>query len=56
MIILRTFGSDLPEVIEELNNFYEGKHINYDYVRYDGSENTTDRRIKSEGVGKFYRN
>lgn len=44
--MFRTFGHDLSTVAYELNAFCEGQHPCYSGVRYDGSDNRPDFRIK----------
>ncbi len=38
-IVFRTFGSDLSDVVEEINDFCKGKHPLYpNHRKYDGSD------------------
>ena len=49
-LVLRSFGTDLPAVIDEINAFAEGRHPSYPGARLDGSDGRVDVRI-SEGRG-----
>jgi hypothetical protein len=44
-IVFRTFGSDLRDVIDEMNLFASGQHPSYPGVRMDGSDGRTDLRL-----------
>eukprot|EP00761_Pharyngomonas_kirbyi_P013535 gb/GECH01013564.1/.p1 GENE.gb/GECH01013564.1/~~gb/GECH01013564.1/.p1 ORF type:complete len:416 (+),score=76.97 gb/GECH01013564.1/:1-1248(+) len=56
-IVFRTFGIDLPNVIQEFNEFCTGEHPDYPHIRFDGSNGSPDFRIQSAtAVGAFYRN
>ena len=55
-VVFRTFGSDLPDVIEELNAFCTGQHPLYPGVLMDGSDGLTDLRLSIPGSsGVFFR-
>ena len=55
-LILRSFGTDLPAVIDEINEFAEGHHPNYPDARLDGSDGRVDVRIQHpDSVGAFAR-
>jgi hypothetical protein len=55
-IVLRTFGTDLRDVIEEINLFATGEHPSYPSVRMDGSDGRTDIRLSVPGsTGAFFR-
>lgn len=49
-LVLRSFGTDLPAVIDEINAFAEGRHPSYPGARLDGSDGRVDVRI-SEAKG-----
>lgn len=55
-IVFRSFGSDISEVVEEMNAFATGQHPCYPEVRMDGSDGRTDMRMSvPNNVGAFYR-
>ena len=55
-LILRSFGTDLPAVVDEINAFAEGRHPNYPDARLDGSDGRVDVRIRyPDSVGAFAR-
>lgn len=56
-IVLRSFGTDLPAVIDEINAFAEGRHPSYASARLDGSDGRVDVRIseKRGHLGAFIR-
>ena len=45
-IVFRTFGTDLRDVIEEMNLFATGRHPSWPGVQLDGSDGTTDLRLE----------
>ena len=56
-LVLRSFGTDLPAVIDEINAFAEGRHPSYPGARLDGSDGRVDVRISEERghLGAFVR-
>jgi hypothetical protein len=55
-IVFRTFGTDLRDVIEELNMFATGQHPSYPGVRMDGTDGVTDLRMEMPcQTGAFFR-
>eukprot|EP00736_Rhodelphis_marinus_P013817 Rmarinus@m.22297 len=55
-VVFRTFGTDLDDVIEEMNLFCEGKHPAYPEARADGTNHTPDLRFLSPlQKGTFFR-
>jgi hypothetical protein len=55
-IVFRTFGTDLRDVIAEMNMFATGKHPSYPGVRLDGSDGRTDLRLETPiQTGAFFR-
>lgn len=61
-IVFRTFGKDLENVVFEFNKFCNGDHPCYSgrggtpQVKFDGSKNVKDLRIKSKVQhGVYYR-
>lgn len=55
-VVFRTFGTDLAEVIAEMNLFATGQHPSFPGVRMDGSDGITDLRIESpQQTGAFFR-
>ncbi|KAK9820202.1 hypothetical protein WJX72_007430 [[Myrmecia] bisecta] len=55
-IIFRSFGSDIADVVEEMNMFCTGQHPCYPQVRMDGSQSRTDLRMSiPESTGAFFR-
>lgn len=44
-IVFRTFGSDLAEIIKEMNDFCTGNHPCYPDVKFDGTNDTLDLRF-----------
>lgn len=55
-VVFRTFGTDLREVIEEMNLFATGRHPSYPGVRMDGSDGRTDLRLDMpRNTGAFFR-
>lgn len=55
-MVFRTFGTDLPDIVEELNLFCTGNHPLYPGVRMDGSDGLTDLRLSMPGsTGVFLR-
>lgn len=59
-VVFRTFGADLNNVIFEFNKFCNGDHPCYSgrggtpQVKFDGSKNTKDLRIKERGQKALY--
>merc|ERR1719397_432999 len=55
-IYFRSFGADLPKVIQEFNTYATGNHpIHQPYRLMDGSIDNIDRRVYPENSGVFYR-
>jgi hypothetical protein len=54
-VVFRTFGSDIQDVIEEMNMFAEGRHPSYPGVYMDGRDGITDLRMSPESSGAFIR-
>jgi hypothetical protein len=54
-VVFRTFGSDIQDVIEEMNMFAEGRHPSYPGVYMDGRDGITDLRMSPETSGAFIR-
>ena len=55
-IVFRTFGTDLRDVMDEMNLFATGRHPSYPGVRMDGSDGLTDLRLEMPGnTGAFFR-
>jgi hypothetical protein len=55
-IVFRTFGTDLRDVIDEMNMFATGRHPSYPGVRMDGSDGRTDLRMEMPNqTGAFFR-
>lgn len=57
-LCFRTFGEDLYPVLQELNDFCEGRHPLNPGTRMDGSDGEPDYRVKAEDpdqCGVFYR-
>ncbi|EAS03685.2 Dpy-30 motif protein (macronuclear) [Tetrahymena thermophila SB210] len=61
-IVFRTFGSELQNVIREINSFCAGEHPSFNgrnnmpIIKFDGSKNNKNFRIKKFHQGLFYRN
>jgi len=56
--VFRTFGEDLPSVVEDFNAFCEGRHPLFPGVRLDGSDGEPDYRVSAadpEAWGTFHR-
>jgi len=55
-LVFRTFGTDLPEVAEELEAFCTGSHPLYPGVRMDGTTDCPDYRLHTDmAFGEFFR-
>lgn len=55
-IVFRTFGTDLQDVIDEINLFATGQHPSWPDARLDGSDGVTDIRLAMPAqTGAFYR-
>jgi len=58
-LIFRTFGDDLPEIINEFNLFCAGKHPYFPSSKtglvFDGSDGQPDYTITSKNTGTFFR-
>ncbi|EGR28967.1 hypothetical protein IMG5_165630 [Ichthyophthirius multifiliis] len=60
-IIFRTFGEDINDVVKELNSFCAGEHPCFNgrngtvLVKFDGSKNNKNYKIKNSHLGSFYR-
>lgn len=57
-LIFRSFGTDIEQVVDELNAFCEGRHSAYPGACFDGSDGGVDLRLKypdPERIGTFYR-
>lgn len=55
-LVFRTFGSDIQDVIEEINMFAEGQHPSYPGVYMDGRDGITDIRLAAPtSTGAFIR-
>ena len=55
-LVFRTFGSDIGDVIEEINMFAEGRHPSYPGVYMDGRDGATDIRLAvPSATGAFIR-
>lgn len=50
-IILRSFGTDLPAVVDEINRFACGRHPAYPHARLDGSDGRVDVRVPLPAAG-----
>jgi hypothetical protein len=55
MLLFRTFGDDLNDIVGEFNQFAAGKHPLYPSARFDGSDGGPDYRIGTENRGVFFR-
>jgi hypothetical protein len=54
-VVFRTFGEDLPKLIEHFNRFCEGRQPGYEDIRMDGSDGKADLRISQERTGSWFR-
>lgn len=55
-IVFRTFGKDLPRIVDEFNAFCEGKHPRYPGLRLDGTaQSGLDLRVSLANSGSWYR-
>lgn len=54
-LTFRTFGTDMPDVIEDFNLFCTGRHPCFLGYHADGSEGSRDLRIEATNVGTFLR-
>lgn len=55
-LIFRTFGTDVDDVIEEVNMFATGAHPSYPGVFMDGRDGVTDIRLSRPGsTGAYFR-
>lgn len=55
-VVFRTFGSDIQDVIEEVNMFAEGRHPSYPGVYMDGRDGMVDVRLTApSATGAFIR-
>mmetsp|Transcript_21828 Transcript_21828/g.51264 ORF Transcript_21828/g.51264 Transcript_21828/m.51264 type:complete len:242 (+) Transcript_21828:3-728(+) len=50
-LFFRTFGTDLPILAKELNDFCEGRHPQFPEVRLDGSDGRRDLRLQTGAEG-----
>lgn len=58
MLFFRTFGEDLADVADELNEFCEGRHPQFPGIRMDGSDGEPDYRLSMSSTrkcGTFHR-
>jgi hypothetical protein len=54
-LTIRTFGSDMLDVAEELNMFCTGRHPSFLGYRADGTAGSRDMRLEAKEFGTFYR-
>jgi len=57
-VIFRTFGTDLPEITEEINAYSTGKHKSYPHIKFDGSQPSgiNFKMTEPNSFGSFIRN
>eukprot|EP00927_Polykrikos_kofoidii_P072010 TRINITY_DN68187_c0_g1_i1.p1 TRINITY_DN68187_c0_g1~~TRINITY_DN68187_c0_g1_i1.p1 ORF type:complete len:603 (-),score=111.99 TRINITY_DN68187_c0_g1_i1:589-2343(-) len=54
-VVFRSFGKDLPVLVQEFNAFCEGKHNIFPGARFDGTTDAPDLRVTHDCLGSWVR-
>ncbi len=54
-IVIRTFGYDIEDLMEEMNHFCHGTHFLYPDTKFNGEDGSVKRTISEDAWGKFTR-
>lgn len=54
-VLFRSFGEDLPKLVQDFNSFCKGKHKDFPQARFDGSTESPNLLMGPEAVGSWFR-